>query len=271
MARCADRPNHPPVLTLPDTAAFAAVLADPRFPAALTIAVLAGGVRGFSGFGSALIYMPLMSAVYGPPIAAVTFLLVDLITGTFFSVRALPQVQWREIIPLVVPASVTAPLGALALTVMNPIHLRWILFFFVLVALVAMVTGWRYSGRPRLPITMGVGACAGILGGAVQISGVPILIYWFGSTHSALVIRANLIVFFTLMSISLGIIYLVKGLITPQVMAIAVFAAPALGLAMQVGSYFFHRTSETVYRRAAYVIVASSALLSMPLLDPYLR
>ena len=42
----------------PDSAAFAATIADPRFVLALAISVLAGLVRGFSGFGSALVYAP---------------------------------------------------------------------------------------------------------------------------------------------------------------------------------------------------------------------
>lgn len=251
--------------------AIAAVVADPRFPIAIAIAALAGFVRGFSGFGSALIYMPLMSAVYGPTIAAVTFLIADLTTGAAFSIRAARQVQWQEIVPLVASASLTAPLGALALTVMDPIALRWFLALFVLVALIAMIAGWRYRGRPRLPVTLGVGALAGVLGGAVQISGVPILIYWFGSPHGATVIRANLIVFFTLMSISLGLIYLAKGLFTPQIVVIAAFAAPVLGVSMALGSWFFGRASERLYRRVAYVIVAMAAVLSMPLLDVYFR
>ncbi len=37
----------------------------------MAIAALSGLVRGFSGFGSALIYMPLMAAIYDPRIAAV--------------------------------------------------------------------------------------------------------------------------------------------------------------------------------------------------------
>ena len=40
----------------PDSSAFAAAIADWRFP--LAISALAGLVRGFSGFGSALVYAP---------------------------------------------------------------------------------------------------------------------------------------------------------------------------------------------------------------------
>jgi hypothetical protein len=40
---------------LPDSTTFAATVADPRFPVAVVVSALAGLVRGFSGFGSALV------------------------------------------------------------------------------------------------------------------------------------------------------------------------------------------------------------------------
>ena len=60
----------PAVIDLPDASAFADALADRRFIAAAAISALSGFVRGFSGFGSALIYIPLIAAVYEPRIAA---------------------------------------------------------------------------------------------------------------------------------------------------------------------------------------------------------
>jgi uncharacterized membrane protein YfcA len=74
--------------SLPDVALFADVIADRRFVPALLIAMLAGLVRGFSGFGSALVYIPLIAALYDPRIAAVTILLID------FSAAA--PLSWRE-------------------------------------------------------------------------------------------------------------------------------------------------------------------------------
>ncbi len=54
------------VIEFPDSATFASLIADRRFAIAAGIAALSGLVRGFSGFGSALIYMPLVAAVYDP-------------------------------------------------------------------------------------------------------------------------------------------------------------------------------------------------------------
>ena len=41
--------------------------------------------------------------------------------------------------------------------------------------------------------------------------------------------------------------------------------------AMWAGVRFFHRTSDTTYRRIAYGIVAASALVSVPLFDGLFR
>ena len=96
------------MIDLPTSSTFAAVVADPRFALAIGISVLSGAVRGFSGFGSALIYVPLMSALYGPKIGAASFLLTDFVTGIVFSIGVWRQAVWREIIPLALSAAVVA-------------------------------------------------------------------------------------------------------------------------------------------------------------------
>ncbi len=50
------------MIELPDLATFAALFADRRIYAAIAVSIIAGATRGFSGFGSALIYVPLISA-----------------------------------------------------------------------------------------------------------------------------------------------------------------------------------------------------------------
>src|SRR5664280_2751935 len=89
---------------------FQDAVVDPRFPVAIGIAALAGLVRGFSGFGSALVYMPLISAVYGPTVAAPTLLLIDSICSLPFALHAMPQCNWREVTPVTIGGVVTLPI-----------------------------------------------------------------------------------------------------------------------------------------------------------------
>jgi uncharacterized membrane protein YfcA len=260
-----------PVIDLPTAATFSAVIADPRFALALGISVLSGAVRGFSGFGSALIYVPLMSALYGPQTGAATFLLTDFVTGIVFSLGVWRLAVWREVIPIALAAILAAQFGTLILQYADPVALRWTMAALVLVIVVVLSSGWRYHGKPMLLVTIGVGLVAGVLGGAVQISGPPVVLFWLSSMASVAVVRANFVVFFAVMAAALVVTYLSAGLLTAEVLAIATIVAPLHILAMFAGAKLFHFASELTYRRVAYVIITLAALVSMPLWDRWLR
>ena len=91
---------------------LSSLVADPRFPAAVAVACISGVVRGFSGFGSALIYVPLMAAIYEPRIAAVTLLIIDFVASMPFTVGETRRCNWREVAPVSLAAIATIPLGA---------------------------------------------------------------------------------------------------------------------------------------------------------------
>ena len=69
-------------------------------------------MRGFSGFGSALIYVPLIGAIYDPRTAAGTFLLIDFATGIAVLPTVWRQANWREVLPLGVAAAIAGQFGA---------------------------------------------------------------------------------------------------------------------------------------------------------------
>jgi len=250
---------------------FAAAVADQRFWLALAVAVLAGVVRGFSGFGSALIYMPLISAVYDPKVAAVTLLLIDTAGAAPFAVRAFPHCTWREVLPIFIAAAVAVPFGAMALKVIDPVVLRWLIAVLVLSLLAVLLSGWRYHGRPKLPITIGVGLFSGFGGGAVQIAGPAVIVYWLGANNSAATVRANVLVYFLLLDALLCAVYFWQALFTETLFALSLLLAAPFFVATAAGAVLFRGASDILYRRIASAIIAAAAILSLPLLDPWLR
>lgn len=259
------------MIALPDLATFQVILADPRFPFAVAIAILSGLVRGFSGFGSPFIYIPLMSTIYGPRDAVGSFVLIDVATGLVFALRLMRDCNWREVMPLAASAGVAAPFGAMILQFASPLTLRWLIVVVVSFAFFALVSGWRYRGTPMMPITLGVGLLAGLLGGAVQISGPPVIMYWLAGSSDARMVRANFAVFFLLIAIVYLIIYLVRGLITPEMIAMAAMLGVLHIASIGGGSKLFHLAPPQIYRRVALTIVALSLLVSLPLFDGWLR
>jgi uncharacterized membrane protein YfcA len=259
------------VIEFPDSATFAATFTDGRFLAAAAIAGTAGLVRGFSGFGGALIYMPLIAAVYEPRIAAVTLLLVDFLSSTPFAVFELRRCTWREVWPISVAMAVTVPLGTYLLVVLDPIVLRWIIAILVIGLVAVLMSGWRYRGPSSLPITTGVGMIAGVGAGAAQIAGPPVILYWLSRGNNAVTLRANLMVFFLFCGVMLIVVYGAQGLFTARSIALSLMLGVPYIAGVGLGSYFFRGASDILYRRIAYAICALAALLSLPMLDPILR
>lgn len=255
------------MIDLPDFSTFAAALSERRFLVAAAISATAGAARGFAGFGSALIYVPLISAVYEPKIAAVSLLLIDSATGIPYGAKAFPQCDWRNVGPMAAAALVLLPLGTYLLLVVDPTALRWFIGFFVLFALPLLAGGWRYHGKPKLPITLAVGALSGLTSGAVQIGGPPVILYWLGSALKAATVRANMFVFFAATDIAGCVNYFIEGLFSREAVALAILLAIPYTFLFWVGTNSFHRSSEEVYRSIAYVLIGLAGLVSLPIFD----
>lgn len=261
----------PSSVILPDLSTFAAALADSRFVAAVAIAALAGLVRGLLGFGSVLIYVPLMAAVYEPRIAAGTILLIDFFTTAPYAIPEIPRAKWREVLPIWIAAAVSVPFGTMVLLVADPLLLRWCIAVTVVGLVLVLASGWRYHGQPRLPITIGVGLVSGFGGGAAQISGPPVLLYWLGGAAPIVTVRANLIAYFALHGAVLVAAYLLQGVLTPQVLALFLLLALPFFLGVNIGARLFRGVSDRQYRRLAYALIAVAALISLPLFDAWIR
>jgi uncharacterized membrane protein YfcA len=258
-------------MNFPDIALFSDAVADRRFPLAVAIAMIAGLVRGFSGFGSALIHIPLIAALYNPRIAAVTILLIDFAGAAPLSIREFPKCNWRDVLPVAVVAALSIPVGALALTWIEPVILRWFIAFLIFLLLAPLALGWRYEGKPNLLASVIVGMISGIGAGAVQIGAPAVVLYWLGTVAKVATLRANLMVYLLLLDIFGVAVYGAKGFLTADGVALSILLGAPFFAAMAAGAYFFHGSSDLFYRRVAYGIIALAALLSLPLFDGLLR
>lgn len=250
---------------------FRPSLADPRLWFVAGLALVAGAVRGFSGFGGGQILIPLASAALGPKAAVPLFYLCDLFTASLYGLRYLRQCRWREIAPMILGSWLLLPFGAWALRSIDPIVLRWATDILVLGTLALLISGWRYRGRPAPPLSFGVGAVAGFMGGATGISAPLVIAYWLGSKVEAGVVRSNIMVFYSLNSFYTNTIYLIQGLFVWQTAARAIVVGPMYALGLWGGARLFHGASDRFYRGVAFTIIALAALLGMPIFDRWLH
>jgi uncharacterized membrane protein YfcA len=238
--------------------------AAPELAATLAVALLAGLARGFSGFGSALIFIPLASATLGPRLAAPLLMLVDNLTTFPLIPAAWRRADRGEVASLVAGALVGAPLGTWLLLHLDAETLRWGMCVLAIAMLALLASGWRYHGRPALPLSLAVGAASGLLSGAAQMGGPPVVAYWLGGAIPAARVRANIMLFFAASGVISAVTYLVSGLLTPAVLLLTVLVAPAYALGIWGGSHLFGLASEASFRRACFVLIALAAVLGLP-------
>jgi uncharacterized membrane protein YfcA len=231
------------------------------------IAALAGAVRGFTGFGTALVFVPLASGIVPPWQAVIILYIIDSVTTLPLVPSAVRKCTWREVAPLCVGATITVPIGAYFLLTVDPTALRWALGALALGSVGILASGWRYRSLPGSLVSAAVGASSGFLGGLCSFWGPPIAIFWLGGQSRAETVRANIIVFLAAMSCVAGITFAAHGLFELHVVVLSLLLMPIYGCTVWVGTKLFPYASESVFRRVAYVIITGAAIDSVPAFD----
>ncbi len=231
-------------------------------------AALGGLSRGFSGFGSALVFVPLASAAVGPREAVPVLALLEVFAVLAFLPNAWRLSDRREAGLMSAGAVLGVPLGAAVLASADPVALRWGLAGLVLAAVAVLASGWRYRGRPAAPLTLFVGGVGGTMSGAAMLGGVAPAVYWLGgAASSAARVRANMNLYFTALTAFVVGAYAVAGLIGWHTGWLALAAGPSYALGLVLGTRLFGLASERAFRLAAYGLILASGVAGMPVWD----
>ncbi|SEW00943.1 hypothetical protein SAMN05444851_0840 [Aliiroseovarius sediminilitoris] len=243
---------------MPDLLAEA--LALPGLGWLVTTAFIAGLVRGFAGFGTALIFLPVAAQIIDPVWAVTVLIVMDLAGPAPAIPRALKDGHLKDLMRLVVATALALPFGLVALFAVDPHLFKLAVSVISLIMLAALMTGKRYGGEVTPPVVWTTGGIAGVLGGAAGIPGPPVILLYMASSHPARVIRANTTVylfFFDLMMLA-GFFFAGRLAGMPLILGVIVMLPNLLG--NLVGGAVFHPGYESLYRGVAYMIIAASSL-----------
>ena len=223
------------------------------------IALLGALLFGLTGFGSALVTIPLASHIVPLPFALALFALADLVSALRVGLenpRNAVRGEWSRLVPMIV---VGTALGVTALVNLPRSLGMFLLGAFVLsFALYSMAR--RASPRvisPRWAWLAGLGG--GITSTLFGAGGPPYVIYLSQRGLSKEQFRATL-GFATMTSISLRVLaFLLTGLLLdPQVWIAAALAVPAAFAGIAISSRLFHRISREALQRAVTVMLLAS-------------
>lgn len=233
---------------------------------ALTIAV-AGIVRGFAGFGTALIFVPIGNLFLSAADVVAITVLAGLFSGAALVPRALKTADIKEVSILAVASALTVPLGLWVLAQLDQVSIRWIAAGVSFALLVALVSGWRYRGKMDIRRQGAVGAGAGVLGGMTGLTGPVVILFYLARATRAEVVRANTILYLALLDVIIVANMLWQELIGFSIVAIAVIlAVPYVSMA-RVGQALFRAEYEKTYRAVAYTVIALAVITGLPVWD----
>ncbi len=249
------------------TAALSQVFAFDGLWLLLFGVVLAGLVRGFSGFGTAMVYMPFAAQVLPPVWALITLCLIDLVGPLPAVPRALRDGHVRDVLWLAAGALVGLPAGVWLLTRLQPGVFRYSVSLLTVVLLVLLILGLRYRGQVTRALTIGIGMLCGVFGGAVGLAGPPVILLYMARPLPVAAIRASILLFLLASDAILIVVFASGGLLELKPVLLSGILTLPYFFAVWIGSLVFDPSHETVYRWVAYAIIAGSALSGLPVWD----
>ena len=235
------------------------------------IAMVSGTARGFSGFGSALIFMPLASSMAAPRLVAALLLIIDFVAAAPLVPNAWKHADRKATAIMVLGALVGVPTGTWFLSRLDPVTTRWIISGFVIALLMLLVSGWRYRGKDHPAISIGIGGLSGFCSGLAQTGGPPIVGYWLGRPIASAIARANILLFFGASDFFSVVSYSLTGLITAEAIKFALVVGPIYAIGVLLGATLFGKASEALFRSICYALIALAVIIGLPVLDGVLR
>src|SRR5438034_1282758 len=252
----------------------ALIPADVSLNAAIAICAVAfvsGTARGFSGFGSALIFMPLASSIADPRPVAALLLILDFLAAAPLLPGAWQKADRKATAVMVTGALIGVPIGTYFLSRLEPVTTRLIISGFVFALLLLLLSGWRYRGSDHATISVGIGGLSGFCSGLAQTGGPPIVGYWLGRPIASVIARANILLFFGASDFFSVVSYAVTGLITADAIKFSFVVGPVYGIGVWLGALLFGRASEALFRAICYALIAAAVIFGLPALDDVLR
>lgn len=235
----------------------------PSFLAMMAIVLVAGIIRGFTGFGSALLAVPALAVLYGPAQAIVIEVLIEIPVVLGLMPTAIRHSERKTVLPMLAMFVIFVPVGAALLTVTDPDVVKIIISLFVLAAVGLMSQQRRVIGLFSPRANYLIGALSGLSQGLTGMAGPLFATALVARGDDAIRTRANI------SALAAGIVLVAAasfwafGMVTKETLLYAAFASPAILLGVWIGSVVFRRFSTGNVRAFILGFLALTALFTL--------
>lgn len=219
----------------------------------LFVIFIAAFTRSAIGFGDALLAMPLLVFWVGLEIATPLVALTALITSISILLGSWQEIDFRSAWRLVLSSVAGIPLGIFLLKIAPESIVKAVL------GVILIAFGLYNIFTPRLNRLSNqvwayfFGFIAGVLGGAYNTIGPPIVIYGKLRGWSPTAFRATLQGYFLITGLSILASHALAGFWTAEVMRLFAFSIPVVVLAVYFGGLLNKKLTGTQFNNVIYI------------------
>ena len=222
---------------------------------ALLAALLAGAVSGLTGFGLALIGVPLFLLVYDPTTVVVVTAVLSVAINLAVVWDSWREAEGRLVLALLPPAFLGLLVGVEVLAVVDPRYIR--LGVGVVVVFSALLL-LREIKLPRADTWLGTvvaGSASGALSTSTGLAGPPIVLLFASRGFPKHAFRGSSALYFLVLSVVGIAALLYRGLVTEGHVPLALALVPAAFVGKLLGTALLARFSEKAFRAVTLGVV----------------
>lgn len=218
-------------------------------------------IQSVSGFGYALVFVPIVSILAGPKVAVVAASAVGVLVNLSVVAGERQHVRRESVLVLVGAGIVGMPFGLWVLTHVDARTLQFVIGAAVIGLTAALMLGVTVPERRGIDLTAGF--LSGVLATSTGTNGPPVVLALQARTITPRVMRATLTAVFLLQAIIALGAFAIAGQLTASVAAVVLVGIPGLVVGRVVGDRLFHRLDERRYGRVVYVLLFVAGALAL--------
>jgi len=215
----------------------------------ILIIIFASFVQGLSGFGFALVSIPLLSILIDIKEAVPLAALCGFVINIFLLIELKNHIKFFELKNLLIGSVAGIPIGAYFLTAADPKLINILLGIIIL--LFVFLSSTKIIKQRGMKLNWGYlyGLLSGLLGGAFNTNGPPILIYFYQQGWDKFKQKASITGFFIVSSVIIVSVHALSGITTGAVMNKFFYSLPAVIIGLLTGTKIFSKISTEIFNR----------------------
>jgi hypothetical protein len=229
---------------------------------ALAAALGSAFVRGLTGFGMAILLVPVLALALPPVEAVVLTNALSLMLGAT-EIRTLVRDAEKTAWVIGAAVVVTTPLGLYALSLTGKDIARLIIALIALSAFAAILLPRRGEAVPGKLATGGVGVLSGLMTGYAGMPGPPVVPYYAGRTLPRATIKASMQLIFTIAAAAGLASATWLGILRWELVAFALAMLPLIIAGNRLGARVSGRVSDLVWRGFVGLVLGGAAAAAL--------